>query len=79
MELPVYSIVLKLIGPINPVGESHTDDKRYENLRATSMLVENLVSDIQDVVNANRNAHEASRKKAFLYAKSILETLGIDD
>ena len=31
MEL--IDVVRKLVGPISPIGESHADEKRFENLK----------------------------------------------
>lgn len=45
----IYDIVYKLCGPIEPVGETNTDDERLENLRQIIILAENLISDIYEV------------------------------
>jgi len=50
-----YDVVKKLTGPIEPVGETHTDGHRYENLRGTIELIELLLVDITEV------AHSMSR------------------
>jgi hypothetical protein len=60
-------IVNKLIGPIEPVGETTTDERRYENLKAQCELVEHLILDIQYVA-----------KRAGEYAdKFLTNTIGI--
>lgn len=62
-----YEIVKKLIGPIVPVGETHTDDKRYENLKSHMLLVEKLVEDLEYVAYlSSKPEHSVSRagKKA---------------
>ena len=45
--MEVYDVVKKLIGPIEPVGESHTDEKRFENLKALTELVDSLLIFVQ--------------------------------
>lgn len=34
-----YDVVTKLIGPIDPTGETHTDMERYTNLETMCGLV----------------------------------------
>lgn len=31
--MDIYEVVTKLVGPIDPAGETHTDKKRFENLK----------------------------------------------
>jgi hypothetical protein len=71
-------IVNKLIGPIEPVGETTADDTRYENLKAKCELAESLIMEIQFVANANKNRQEYSMKRAGEYAERFLgNTIGI--
>jgi hypothetical protein len=71
-------IVNKLIGPIEPVGETTADDARYANLKAKCELVEQLILDIQFVANTNKGRSEYSMKRAGEYAERFLEnTIGI--
>jgi hypothetical protein len=71
-------VVNKLIGPIEPVGETTTDEKRYENLKAQCELVEQLILDIQYVAKNNKDRHEHSMKRAGEYADRFLtNTIGI--
>lgn len=48
-KLSIYEIVSKLVGETIPVGETHTDNKRFENLNTTIELVERLLYDIKYV------------------------------
>ena len=66
-------IVKKLIGNINPVGKSEIDTERFENLKQMCELVHDLVILIDDVSFYNRDAREASVRKAADYAKNFLE------
>jgi hypothetical protein len=75
----MYSVVMKLTGPIMPIGDSGEDARRLENLKALCFLVDRLVSDIDDVASA-RDFHMASVKAAKDYASNFLtKTLGIED
>jgi hypothetical protein len=71
-------IVNKLIGDINPVGSSHVDSERLENLKRMCTLVNELVAQIDEVATENHHRNEFSMKSAGEYAKDFLEiTLGI--
>ena len=71
-------IVMKLIGSIQPTGESNTDAQRFENLKELCSLINNLVTEIDDMAYRNKDAYEASVKKASEYAQNFLtNTLGI--
>ena len=77
MEL--NEIVMKLIGPVNPVGETRTDDERFENLKQLCELVDSLVV-IIDKVTPNERRHEFSMKRAGEYASNFLtHNLGIPE
>ena len=78
--MEIYEIVTKLVGKINPVGETNTDNERFENLKVMCELVVNLIVDIDTVGYYNRTAHEFSKKRAAEYVdKFITERLGISD
>jgi len=72
--MEIYDIVKKLIGEINPVGETNTDDKRFENLKATINLIDELLLDI-DKVAENKDRCEFSIKRAGEYTYKYLEQL----
>ncbi len=73
-EIDMLAVVRRLTGPINPVGESHTDDVRYEKLKELTTLVENLVADIE-VVAGMRDRPEFSIKRAGNFAHDFLNLL----
>ncbi len=70
MEL--IDIVMKLNGEILPVGETHTDDKRLENLITAEELLMEFIEKIDDVRFYHKDAHEFSRKLA---AQNAVKTL----
>lgn len=73
-------IVMKLIGPIRPVGESNEDEKRFENLKQLCELVDNLVYQISEMAYDNKGDRQASVKRAVDYAQSFMKNqLGIVD
>lgn len=73
-------IVIKLIGPIRPVGDASVDPERLENLKDLTDLVNALVVLIDDVATINNDSHEHSRAVAGKHAyKFLAETLGISE
>lgn len=65
--IDLHEITKKLVGPINPIGESRTDEIRFENLKEVCGLVEALLSDIDKVI-PNKRRQEGSMMKAGEYA-----------
>lgn len=76
MEL--HEIVMKLIGPVGPIGETNADHERLDNLKQLCTLVDRLVAIIDSVI-PNKDRHEASMKEAGEYADKFLTGLGISD
>ena len=72
-------IIKKLIGEIRPVGETNTDNARFENLKTLCNLVDELVGEIDGVGYDFQNNHQFSMKRASDYAKKFMtDTLGIN-
>lgn len=70
-------IVNKLIGDINPIGETNTDNARYENLKEMCQLASNLIEQIKHVA-LKKDSSEYSVKRAANFAdKFITETIEI--
>ena len=67
-----YDVVKKLIGQIDPVGETHTDEKRFRNLTETIDLVDKLLFDLHQVAQ-NETRHEHSMSKAGKEAADFLK------
>jgi len=71
MELSIYEIVMKLIGPVRPTGDHGADMKRLENMKELTILVDKLMGDISSAaVFAARQ--EASMKAIGLLAKNFI-------
>jgi len=67
-----YDVVKKLIGEIKPIGETNSDEDRFENLKEMIELVDDLIVDIQDVADKNVYRDEASMYRAGKYADDFL-------
>lgn len=78
-QLDIYSIALKLAGEIDPVGETRTDNERFENLKTLCRATEKLVAAIGEVGSRNRDSHQYSVKRAADYAQKFMNDLGIKD
>jgi len=77
MELK--DVVRKLIGKINPVGETNADDQRFENLKAHCELVNDLIIDLW-YVSREKDRNEYSMSRAGKYAEEFLrDTLNIKE
>ncbi len=73
-------IVMKLIGPINPIGRTEIDNETFKNLLNLCNLVDDLVAKINNVSYNNLDAHEYSIKRSADYAADFLtKTLGIKE
>lgn len=78
MELK--DIVLRLVGPVDPVGETNTDNERIENLKALCELAEHLVCVIDEVAYRNKDSYEYSVKRSGEYAFNFInKNLGINE
>ena len=72
IAIVIHEIVTKLVGEINPVGETNIDNKRFENLKVMTDLVDDLLSDIDHVAWCN-NSPEYSVNRAGQFALSFLD------
>lgn len=64
-------IVRKLVGPIEPEGDSSIDEKRFENLQSLIAVTDSLLRDIRDAA-VNRESNEYSVKKIGVFANNYL-------
>lgn len=75
--MDIHEVVKKLIGPIDPVGETNTDNNRFKNLEAMTELVDALLRDIDVVTVDNLGRPEHSRNKAGEFASKFFDRIGI--
>lgn len=76
--MEVYDVVMKLIGPVVPVGETHTDGERLENLEQLTELTDKLVTEIDRIGYENRKDHRYSIKRAVEHCQKFMDSLGIE-
>mgnify|MGYP006909289101 CR=1 FL=1 len=72
--MDIYEVVKKLLGPIEPIGDSGIDEKRFANLIETEKLVNQLLFDINQVASY-RDCQEYSRKVAGERAEQFLKDI----
>lgn len=68
-----HEIVKKLVGRIDPIGESNTDEKRFENLKQMTALVNKLIQDIDSVGYDNKDSKEFSLVEAEKLAQVLFD------
>ncbi len=77
MEL--IDIVDKLVGRIEPIGDTSVDEERFENLKAYCELINEMVKRVDDVLCNNWGSSLASVKKFNDYISDFFDnTLGIE-
>lgn len=72
-----YEVVTKLIGKIEPIGETQTDDIRFENLKLLTDLVDKLLCDIDRISYEYKDCQQYSKKRASDFACKFQDSLGI--
>lgn len=73
----ISDVVLKLVGPIEPIGETNVDDKRLENLETLFVVTEDLVNKIKILVEEYENYPEYSMKRVALTSAEFLSRLRV--
>ena len=77
--MDIYEAVIKLVGNIKPVGETYEDDRRFENLKVLTRLVDDLLTDIDDVATTYKGCPEYSKQRASKFASDFYNQIGIKD
>lgn len=70
-----HDLVKKIIGKINPIGESNIDEQRFENLKEMCHLAEMILMDIDDLRAEFDGDRRASVKKCTDYAIKFLMSI----
>jgi hypothetical protein len=70
MEL--YDIVMKLVGPVQPAGETRADETRLKNMKELTKLIDKLLFEVSAAVPA-ADRPEASMKAIGIHAKKFME------
>lgn len=73
--MTLCDVVMKLVGPIHPIGESNEDERRFENLKILAELLDYLKCEILSVACNCEHRHEASMQKAGKFARRAVQLL----
>lgn len=65
MEL--IDIVDKLVGRIEPIGDTAIDNERFENLKVYCDLIERMIIKVDDIAYENKDNKLSSVKKSVDY------------
>lgn len=76
--IDLYEVVIKLNGPIRPVGEPFADEVRLSNLKQLCFLVNRLVKDI-DCVSSDKGQEESVLTAKRFADHFLAVTLGIQE
>jgi hypothetical protein len=74
--MDIHEIVKKLIGNIEPVGETRSDNASFENLETMIKLTDALLLDLH-WVSKEKDRYEDSVRKAGMRARKFLD--GLDE
>lgn len=72
MEL--HEIVMKLIGPVRPLGEHNADQTRLANIKVLTELIDRLLYEIVSVEH-NADRVEYSMKAIGKHAREFMENV----
>lgn len=76
-NMEMYDVVMKLVGPTRPVGETYEDARRFENLAVLTRLVDRLMTEIHEIATENTKRQEYSMKRAGEFCGKFLDNIGI--
>jgi hypothetical protein len=68
---------MKLVGPVQPVGETRADEWRLENLKKLTELTDRLLFEIDDAAH-NADRVEASMKAIGKHARDFIEDVKLN-
>jgi len=73
--MEISEVVMRLIGAVEPIGETHADDKRFTNLTNLTLLVNSLLCEIESIYRLNKQSSEYSVKRASAHCESFLRMI----
>lgn len=70
-----HDVVKKLIGNIEPVGETREDEKRLANLIQMCELCDSILTELGDISYNYKDRGEYSIRECGLYADNFIERI----
>ncbi len=74
MELFLSDVVMRIVGPVMPVGDTYADGKRLTNLENLTDLIGELLIEVQSAA-ASCDRPEASMREIGIFARDFLAEL----
>lgn len=74
--MEIIDVVRKLVGPVQPIGETNQDELRFQNLEVMTDLIDELINDVSGVA-VHSNRPEASMRRAGQHAAEYIESVGV--
>lgn len=68
----IYEVIEKITGQIRPIGASHVDSERLDNLDTMCKVVTLMIADIKKMVDDHKDAHEFSVRVAVKAGEEFL-------
>ena len=77
--MDIYEVVKKLVGEIEPVGESHYDKKSFENLKVMIDLMDKIHTYLDTIAYENKDKQEFSIKQSVDFINKFFDNIGIKE
>ena len=71
-DVNIYELINNLIGNIDPIGESNEDEKRFDNLKEYTELIDKLMVNVRDVARSHEH-HAFSIQRSGKHARAFLD------
>ena len=74
----IAEVIMKLIGNVNPIGETYEDSRRYKNLELMGEVFRRIFDELSDVVCFHKDSVMGSCISAAEESKKIIYDTVID-
>ena len=78
-DLEYFTIIEKLIGPIEPVGDSDVDRIRLKNLEQYTNLIDKMLVEVDSIASSYKDHHQSSLSVAGEHCSKFMDSLGIEE
>lgn len=74
----IYEVLEKLVGRVDPEGDSSIDGERYENMKKFIEIFDKMHIKIDDIAYRYKDSQYASEKRIGLICDEHLDKMGIE-
>lgn len=75
----LYQVIMRLIGPIEPIGDPSTDQCRYNSLNRLLLTMEQLIIDIDELATKHKGSQIDSIRTIGHRCDQFLTSLNIQE